>query len=81
MPDLAVHYRLQMFAQRIDGPTALILRGINRRPRRLDKVDEACLKPLRFLVVAPECGSGFKFSATSTDEFEERAIHRIRPVA
>src|SRR5262249_21496998 len=65
-----------MFAQCINCPTALILRGINRRPRRLDKVDEACLKPLRLLVVAPECGSGLKFSAPGTDEFEE-AIHRI----
>src|SRR5262249_40835411 len=61
-------------------PTSLIFRWINRRPRSLDKVDEASLQPLRLLVVAPECGSYLKFSTTGTDEFEE-AIHRIPPVA
>jgi hypothetical protein len=59
----------------------LILREIKCWPRRLDKVDEASLKMLRSLVVAPECGSYLKFSATSTNELEEAAIHQIHPVA
>src|SRR6516162_10691270 len=61
--DISIHDRLQMFAQRINGPTALILRWINRWPPRLDKVDEASFKPVRLLVVAPECGRCLKFSA------------------
>src|SRR5215472_1404503 len=65
-----------MFAQCINCPTGLILRGIERRPCRLDKIDEASLKMLRLLVVAPARGSYLKFSAPGTDEFEE-AIHRI----
>jgi hypothetical protein len=67
---------LQMLAQRINCPAGLVLREIKCWPRRLDKVVE----PLRFLVVAPECGSYLKFSAAGTDEFEE-AIHRSHPIA
>src|SRR5215831_7034904 len=75
MADLSFRDRLQMFAQCINCPTGLILRWINRWPRRLDEIDEGSLKPLRLLVVAPECGSYLKFSTPGTDEFEE-AIHR-----
>src|SRR5262249_38079168 len=65
-----------MFAQCINCPTGLILRGVECWPRRLNEIDEAGLKPLRLLVVAPEYSSYLKFSAPGTDEFEE-AIHRI----
>ena len=58
-----------MFAQCINCPTGLILRGVECWPRRLNEIDEAGLKPLRLLVVAPECGRCLKFSAPGTDEF------------
>src|SRR6516162_4405391 len=81
MADLSFRDRLQMFAQCINCPTALILRGIKCWPRRLDKVDEASFEPQRLRVVAPECGCCLKFSAPGANELEEAAIHRIPPVA
>src|SRR6516162_792649 len=71
-----------MLAQGINCPTGLILRGIDRGPRRLDKVDETSLKLLRSLVVAPACGCLFKFDAPGTDKFEEGVVthQKIRPV-
>ncbi len=45
---------LQMLAKRINGPAALIVRGINRGPSRLDEFDQAAFEPQPLLIKLPQ---------------------------